>query len=171
MFKQEFNEILAIQGTSSDEESQCAKIYERSEGEVPNPDPNISTTTDDLVQPPGLAIEITDEFYDRLPPHRKLVIVALLSYCSFLSPISSTSVLAAIPEIAEEYDTSGSIVNVSNAVYMIFMGISPVFWGPMSQVYGRKNVRKYTSLVFLLDLLTTMPLQGQRCGCSLVLSL
>lgn len=87
-------------------------------------------------------LEIPDEVYDRLSPRRKLVIVALLSFCSFLAPISSTTVLAATPEVAQEFDTSGSIINLSNAMYMLWMGISPVFWGPISQVYGRRIVRR-----------------------------
>lgn len=85
-------------------------------------------------------IEIPDEVYDRLPAHRKRIIVFLLSFCSFLAPISSTSVLAASPEVAKEFHTTGSIINVSNAMYMLFMGLSPMFWGPMSQVYGRRWV-------------------------------
>jgi MFS family permease len=29
---------------------------------------------------------------------------------------------------------------LSNALYMLFMGLSPAFWGPLAQVYGRRNV-------------------------------
>lgn len=84
--------------------------------------------------------EEDDSVYDRLAPRRKIVVVALLSFCSFLAPISSTSVLAATPEVAAEYDTTGSVVNVANAVYMFMMGVSPIVWGPLSQVYGRRIV-------------------------------
>ncbi|KAI1662512.1 MFS general substrate transporter [Daldinia decipiens] len=94
-------------------------------------------------------VEVPDEVYDRLPPHRKLVIVFLLSFCSFLAPISSTSVLAATPEVAAEYDTTGSIINMINALYMLFMGLSPIFWGPLSQVYGRKIITVTTAIGFL----------------------
>lgn len=79
-----------------------------------------------------------DEIYDRFPPHRKIVIVSVLSFCSFLAPISSTSILAASPEVVASYNTTGAIFNVSNALYLIFMGLSPLFWGPMGQCYGRK---------------------------------
>ncbi len=84
--------------------------------------------------------EVDDALYDRLSPRRKHVAVAVLSFCAFLSPQSSTSVLAATPEVAETFDTTSSIINVSNAAYMVFMGISPVVWGPMSQVFGRSPV-------------------------------
>lgn len=81
--------------------------------------------------------EAGDEVYDRLSPRRKAVIVAVMSFCAFLSPVSSTTVLAATPEVAGEYGTTGSIINLSNAGYMVFMGISPIVWGPISQVFGR----------------------------------
>jgi len=89
---------------------------------------------------PMKTVEVNDAIYDRLPNHRKRYIVALLSYCAFLAPVSSTAVLAAVPEVAKEYQTTGAIINLSNAFYMAFMGISPCFWGPLSQVYGRRWV-------------------------------
>lgn len=84
-------------------------------------------------------IEVPDSVYERFPRHRKLIIVTLLSFCSFLSPVSSTSVLAATPEVAREYHTNGSVINLANAIYLLTMGISPVVWGPMSEVYGRRR--------------------------------
>ncbi|KAK9782739.1 putative Major facilitator superfamily domain-containing protein [Seiridium cardinale] len=101
------------------------------------------------VEPQSSVIEIPDEVYDRLPNHRKRIIVLLLSFCSFLAPISSTSVLAAGPEVAEEYGTTGTIINLSNALYMLAMGLSPMMWGPMSQVYGRRWVTIVTAVAFL----------------------
>jgi hypothetical protein len=84
--------------------------------------------------------EAGDEIFDKVSRERNIAIVAVLSFGAFLSPISSTSVLAATPEVAATYSTSGSIINLSNAAYMIVMALSPLFWGPMSQVYGRRIV-------------------------------
>lgn len=95
--------------------------------------------------------EAGDEIYDRVSPHRKHVIVTILSFCAFLAPLSSTSVLAAVPQVAETYNTTGSIINVSNAAYMALMGISPVVWGPMSQVFGRRPVSLAISFCSPLD--------------------
>ncbi|OPB39531.1 MFS permease [Trichoderma guizhouense] len=94
--------------------------------------------------------EAGDEIYDRVSPHRKHVIVTILSFCAFLAPLSSTSVLAAVPQVAETYNTTGSIINVSNAAYMALMGISPVVWGPMSQVFGRRPMTQLTTVLFFL---------------------
>lgn len=101
---------------------------------------NVSLGPDNPVEHYTSFVEVPDSVYDRIPQHRKLVIVALLSYCAFLAPISSTTVLSAVPEVAATYKTNGSIIGLSNALYMLFMGLSPIVWGPFSEVWGRKSV-------------------------------
>jgi len=93
-----------------------------------------SHTHDAPIQPYSSYIEVPDEVYDRLPHSRKVVIVSLMSFCGFLAPMSSTTILAAIPEVASTYNSTGTIMNLSNALYMLFMGVSPAFWGPLTQV-------------------------------------
>ncbi|CCF42769.1 hypothetical protein CH063_02921 [Colletotrichum higginsianum] len=93
--------------------------------------------------------EIPYEAYNRFSKHRKHVIVAVISWCGLLSPISSTAVLSALPEVASEYKTTGDIISLSNALYLVFMAISPCFWGPLSQVYGRKWTCAVTASLFL----------------------
>ena len=85
------------------------------------------------------------EQYLRFSPARKVFMVAIISFCSFLAPISSTSILSAIPEVASTYNTTGSIINASNALYIAFMGIASPFWGPISQVWGRRPVSSNSS--------------------------
>ncbi|KAJ2905511.1 hypothetical protein MKZ38_005155 [Zalerion maritima] len=108
----------------------------------------VSQGHDATVEQLSSVVHVPDEVYDSIPRHRKLVIVCVLSFASFLAPISSTTVLAATPEVAAEYDTTGSIINISSAMYMLFMGISPIIWGPLSQVYGRRIINLITSALF-----------------------
>ncbi|CAI0643515.1 unnamed protein product [Colletotrichum noveboracense] len=114
----------------------------------------------DLSKVPSGAVSFTDvpissrtevpyEAYNRFSTRRKRITVAVISWCGLLSPISSTAVLSALPEVAAEYRTSGSIISLSNALYLVFMAISPCFWGPLSQVYGRKWTCTVTSTLFL----------------------
>lgn len=84
--------------------------------------------------------EADAEVYLRFSPARKVVILTVLSICSFLAPISSTTVLSALPEVAENFYTTTSVLNGSNALYMAFMGIAAPFWGPFSQIWGRRPV-------------------------------
>ncbi|KAF2837128.1 MFS general substrate transporter [Patellaria atrata CBS 101060] len=83
-------------------------------------------------------VQVGDEVYDKFPRSRKNIITAVLAFCGFLAPISSTTVLSAVPEVAATYSTSGSIINLSNGLYLVFMGLSPTFWGPMGSVFGRR---------------------------------
>lgn len=101
---------------------------------------HMSIGPDDPVEHYTSFVEVADSVYDKFPRHRKIIIVILLSFLSFLSPISSTSVLAATPEVANEYHTNGTVTNLANAIYMLTMGISPIVWGPLSEVYGRRRV-------------------------------
>lgn len=45
-------------------------------------------------------------------------------------------------------DTTGSIFNISNALYMLFMGLSPLFYGPIGQTYGRKWTLSVAAVTF-----------------------
>ncbi|WPH04321.1 Hypothetical protein R9X50_00721000 [Acrodontium crateriforme] len=89
-----------------------------------------------------------DDIYNKFNPSQKILIVAVMSCCSFLAPISSTSILAASPEVVSEFNTTGAIFDISNAMYLIFMGLSPLFWGPISQTYGRKWTMVWAAITF-----------------------
>lgn len=93
-------------------------------------------------------VEVNAAQYERFSRRRKHLITAVLAVCGFLAPVSSTAVLSAIPEVASTYDTSGSIINLSNALYLIGMGISPCFWGPMSQLHGRRPICVASAALF-----------------------
>lgn len=79
-----------------------------------------------------------DEVYDKFSHRRKIAIVSALSFCSFLAPISSTSILSASPEVVKTFNTTGTIFDVSNALYLVFMGLSPLLYGPLGSTYGRR---------------------------------
>ncbi|KAJ6455981.1 major facilitator superfamily domain-containing protein [Mycena vitilis] len=105
------------------------------------------TTMIDLTTP---VPKSDDSIYDRLPPHRKTIITCVISFCGFLAPMSSTMVLSAIPEVAATFNTTGSIIDITNAIYLVFMGISPCFWAPISQVYGRRWISLSSAFLFFV---------------------
>ncbi|EXJ87963.1 hypothetical protein A1O1_04890 [Capronia coronata CBS 617.96] len=92
--------------------------------------------------------EIDAAQYERFSDRRKVVISCVLALCGFLAPISSTAILAAIPEVAATYNTTGTIINLSNALYLVFMGLSPCLWGPLSTIYGRRWICIVTAALF-----------------------
>ncbi|VUC29947.1 unnamed protein product [Clonostachys rosea] len=82
--------------------------------------------------------EAGDQIYNRFSKRRKRLITFTVSLCGFLSPMSSTTVLSAIPEVAQTFQTTGSVINISNALYLAFMGLSPLVFGPLTAIYGRR---------------------------------
>lgn len=87
------------------------------------------------------APDTSEDIYNKFSPRRKIVITTVLSLCGFLAPIASTTVLSAVPEVSATYKTTGTIINVSQALFLVGMGLSPCFWGPLAQIYGRRWVR------------------------------
>lgn len=78
--------------------------------------------------------------YTRFSPLQKHLIMATISFCGFITPLASTAILVAIPEVASSLHTTGVIINISNALFFVSMALSPLVWGPLSGVLGRRPV-------------------------------
>ncbi|KZL78787.1 major facilitator superfamily transporter protein [Colletotrichum tofieldiae] len=81
--------------------------------------------------------------YSRFNPFQKHIITAIAAFCGFLVQMSTTSVLAAVPEIVATYRTTATVISVSNAVYLAFMGLSAFIWGPWADIFGRRSLKAY----------------------------
>jgi hypothetical protein len=129
------------EATDSEKQTQYASIVPDEDRRLDLQGTISTVSLHDMAQVTYVATGDTDEVYNRFSHRRKAIIVAVMSFCSFLAPSSSTTVLSAVPEVAATFGTDGSIINVSNALYMLFMGISPCYYGPYANIYGRKWVR------------------------------
>ncbi|KAF9871096.1 major facilitator superfamily transporter [Colletotrichum karsti] len=87
--------------------------------------------------------------YSRFKPLQKRGITAISAFCGFLAQMSTTSLLAAVPEIVSTYETSATVINISNAVYLAFMGLSAFIWGPYADIFGRRPAYLYSVALFL----------------------
>jgi hypothetical protein len=103
-----------------DDDVESARSFHEGNDDLERYSTHHSMAPDAPMDTSNSVVEIPDEVYDRIKPSRKVIIVCLLSFLSFLAPISSTSVLSATPEVAAEYGTTGSIVNLANALYSKF---------------------------------------------------
>ncbi|KAL4925360.1 putative MFS transporter [Aspergillus undulatus] len=100
----------------------------------------------DVEQP---AVESPVDEFSRFSSRRKIVMTMVVAWTGLLSPMASTSVLSAIPNVAATYNTSGSVIGLSNALYLVFMALSPCFWGPWCQTIGRRMSCLVSTLVFV----------------------
>ena len=66
-----------------------------------------------------------------------------------VSGFASNIYFPALPTIAHDLDVSIELVNLTVTSYLIFQGIAPSFWGPLSDVKGRRLAYCCTFVVFL----------------------
>jgi MFS family permease len=91
-----------------------------------------------------------DERFSRFTKKQKGICLFMVSLAGFLSPLSSLAYLPAVPEIADQFNTTGEVINISNAIYCIFMAISPCLFSPCSDIYGRKFTFIFCMSVFTI---------------------
>ncbi|KAF2129082.1 MFS general substrate transporter [Dothidotthia symphoricarpi CBS 119687] len=137
-----------LQPVEHEKQTQYASIIPQEQGRLQLQTTISATSHLDMADVSYVATGDLDQVYNRFSERRKMIIVAAMSFCSFLAPASSTTVLSAVPEVAATYGCDGSIINLSNALYMLFMGISPCFYGPYGNIYGRKWVSVASATLF-----------------------
>ncbi|CAN6654758.1 quinidine resistance protein 2 [Trichomonascus vanleenenianus] len=99
--------------------------------------------------PTPLEPALEDEPYTIFDKRQKWLIVFIISFAATFSGFASNIYFPALPTIAKEMNVSIELVNLTVTSYLIFQGIAPSFWGPVSDVKGRRNAYSCTFLVFL----------------------
>ncbi|CAO3624160.1 unnamed protein product [Cunninghamella echinulata] len=89
--------------------------------------------------------------YSTFSDQKKKWIVLLVAITSFISPLSANIYFPLLKTISRELHTSIDLINLTVTVYMIFQGISPSFWGAMSDVWGRRPVYILTLTIYVLS--------------------
>ncbi|PKS06157.1 hypothetical protein jhhlp_007474 [Lomentospora prolificans] len=98
--------------------------------------------------PPSIVEEPT-ELYTIFDRRQKVIIVFLVSTAATFSGFASNIYTPALPTIAYDLNVSIELVNLSVTTYLIFQGLAPSLWGPLSDVKGRRIAYCCTFLVFL----------------------
>ncbi|KAF8602360.1 MFS general substrate transporter [Ceratobasidium sp. AG-I] len=80
----------------------------------------------------------------------KWFMVAMVSLAGMFSPFSSAIYFPAIPTMAAAFGKSVELINLTVTIYMVFQGISPMFWGTLADRLGRRPV--YLTCLTLLML-------------------
>lgn len=80
---------------------------------------------------------------------QKCIILALVCFAAMFSGFAGNVYFPAIPTIAKDLNVTNELVNLTVTVYMIFQGISPTFWGAISDTMGRRVTYMLTFIVFI----------------------
>ncbi|KAH7355945.1 major facilitator superfamily domain-containing protein [Pyrenochaeta sp. MPI-SDFR-AT-0127] len=81
-----------------------------------------------------------EEPYSIYTTKEKWLIVAMVAMAGFYSPLPANIYFPAIPTLARVFDKSTDAINQTVTIYLVFQGISPMLWGPISDRYGRRLV-------------------------------
>ncbi|KAI2815370.1 hypothetical protein CBS63078_6143 [Aspergillus niger] len=94
-------------------------------------DQNESSTVDAVTERPAPPYTIFDRSQKRL-------LAVLVSAAATFSTLASNIYFPAIPSISRSLNVSTELVNLSITSYLIFQGLAPSLWGPISDVKGRR---------------------------------
>ena len=67
-------------------------------------------------------------------------LVALITFLSAFVPLSTDLYLPALPGMALYFGVSADLANLTLILFFVFFGAGTLFWGPLSDRYGRRSV-------------------------------
>ncbi|KAK2773539.1 MFS multidrug transporter [Colletotrichum kahawae] len=99
-------------------------------------------------QPSASGTPLVETPYSMFDKRQKVLIIFLVSTAATFSGFASNIYFPALPTIADDLNVSVELVNLTVTTYLIFQGLAPSLWGPISDVKGRKVAYIGTFLVF-----------------------
>ncbi|KAI0555332.1 major facilitator superfamily domain-containing protein [Xylaria curta] len=89
------------------------------------------------------------EPYSIFDKRQKAVIVFIAATAATFSGFASNIYFPALATVASDLDVTIELINLTVTSYLIFQGIAPSIWGPLSDAKGRRVAYCCTFLVFL----------------------
>ncbi|KAF2637006.1 MFS general substrate transporter [Massarina eburnea CBS 473.64] len=85
---------------------------------------------------------------------RKWFTLSLVSAITFLSPLTSSIFAPAVPFVDEEFhNTSAILGSLSVSIFILGFAIGPLFFSPLSEIYGRSIILNIANVIFCAFLL------------------
>lgn len=94
----------------------------------------LMTTSGSLASLPPL------DMYERFTARQKRNITVLISLAGIIGPFASGSFVPTVPQIAEDLETTGLVINYTVGAYVLTLALGNLFWGPYAEFYGRRPV-------------------------------
>lgn len=79
---------------------------------------------------------------------KKLIIVCVVAFAGTTGPMGTSIMLPAVDDMAKDLKSTISMVNVSVGVYLLSMGIFPMWWSNFSEKHGRRMVYVFSFAFF-----------------------
>lgn len=78
-------------------------------------------------------------------------LVAYLAFLSAFAPLSTDMYLPALPHMTQALQTTDALSSLSISCFLLLFGASMLFWGPLSDKYGRKPVLYTGALLYVVS--------------------
>ncbi|OCH87205.1 MFS general substrate transporter [Obba rivulosa] len=157
--------VLTSASASTEKDAESYITPEDHEARDTSSSPDVSTTVKDhtaehTADPAAALAELPPELNPRnWSTQRKWVNVSIIAFQATLSPISSTLLAVGQVQIDAELSVPNSQLSAMPvAMYVLGLGLGPLYLAPLSEMYGRRIVYVVNAVVALL---TTV-------GCALV---
>lgn len=128
--------------------------------EITENDPNLVSprpTQCRIARLTSLFLKVTwDGPSDPMNPHnwtrkKKWVSTVLVSCFTFISPVSSTMLAPALPDLAAEFNiTSDFETYLIMSIFLLAYAIGPFVLAPLSEMYGRVVVLQSANMIYLI---------------------
>ncbi|KAG9009630.1 hypothetical protein FRB90_008258 [Tulasnella sp. 427] len=92
----------------------------------------------------------TEPVFSAFSKTEKWALISIASFTSLFSPLAANIYFPVIPLLADDFNVSISLMNLTVTVYLIFQGLSPMLWGPLADLKGRRSV--YLACLSLLTI-------------------
>jgi len=75
-------------------------------------------------------------------------LIVLIAFLSAFIPLSTDLYLPALPRMAENFHAAPSLINLTLILFFLFYAAGSLFWGPLSDKYGRKPILLIGLVIF-----------------------
>ena len=120
----------------------------------------------------------------RIPQPRlgKGGMIALITMCNAIAPLSTDMYMPALPDMAAYFGASDSIMNLTLVVFFLFFALGMLVFGPISDKIGRKKTMLFGILLYIAAsiacgfsmnvyfLIVVRILQAAGAGCMIAVS-
>jgi DHA1 family bicyclomycin/chloramphenicol resistance-like MFS transporter len=77
-------------------------------------------------------------------------LIALIAFLSGLIPLSTDLYLPALPGMVDYFDTPIKLINLTLIMFFFFFAVGTLFWGPLSDKYGRKSILQIGLAIYVI---------------------